>query len=479
MSLINFLNSKLKPSVECDAICLDGYTAANLIADDVEQLSRGFIAYSITKPPVEMIFGFPKGIDLKVIKLWNTTGSLRSTALEVHGKYQGIWERVAYVRDINKDVDCVMFCYQSEYSSRSNNGNAFQQCNQKVFFFKTAGRILSDCNTIKIIILQTYKCAPVLRKAEIWGLPARSLSKVDKELMKTIWNEVVNPLELKQSVQRSFKSSEQHTCSNLNIPEEFLDTITWEIMIFPTVLPSGKVVDQSTIDKHSEMEAKWGRTPSDPFTGLEFTTHRKAILDIGLKARIDKFLTENSDHFKAVPRSLGSRLRRNQNRHASQFASLCQGDTISMGAYSALLTASNYTNPKSTATSSIVTTDVPIKRIKLTDNVETYRYETPLITSTTTQPSTTTTASSPFSSNHISSIDNAIQNALQKMSRFTQPLSRDSTTCIKCKTSDFSHKIQTCQHLICRRCLVELMKDQLCTCKQSFSTADVERFHKL
>jgi len=117
------------------------------------------------------------------------------------------------------------------------------------------------------------------------------------------------------------------------------------------VLPSGKVVDQSTIDKHAEEEAKWGRQPSDPFTGLEYNAQRKAILNLALKARIEKFLMEHSEHFKAVPRSLGtSRLRR---RHASQFASsTCQPGQISpaAGTYSALSNAYKQQQRKSRAT---------------------------------------------------------------------------------------------------------------------------------
>lgn len=96
MSLINFLNSKLKPSVESDAVCEDGYGVSNLIASDDEQLNRGFMAFSVCKPPIEIIFDFPKAIDLKVIKLWNSLGALRSTAFEVHGKHEGIWERQVF-----------------------------------------------------------------------------------------------------------------------------------------------------------------------------------------------------------------------------------------------------------------------------------------------------------------------------------------------------------------------------------------------
>lgn len=51
MSLINFLNPKLKPSVECDAICEDGHTAANLIADDAEQVCT----YLCNKSIIEFI----------------------------------------------------------------------------------------------------------------------------------------------------------------------------------------------------------------------------------------------------------------------------------------------------------------------------------------------------------------------------------------------------------------------------------------
>lgn len=195
------------------------------------------MAFSVTKPPVDIIFEFPKAIDLKVIKLWNTHGALRSTAFEIHGKYEGIWERVAYVRELQKAVDSVTFCYQSDYSSRSNANFGHMQHSEKVFFFKTAHKILSSTNCIKITIRGTHKCAPVLRKVQVWGLPARSLEKADRELVKTIWNEITNPHDKQQhetsSGQRSPSRNvpELNEQSELKIPEEFLDAITWELMV--------------------------------------------------------------------------------------------------------------------------------------------------------------------------------------------------------------------------------------------------------
>ncbi|XP_061394313.1 RING finger protein 37 [Musca vetustissima] len=468
MSLINFLNPKLKPSVECEAVCEDGYSVSNLIADDAEQLQRGFMAFNVTKPPVEIVFDFPKAIDLKVIKLWNSHGALRSTAFEVHGKYEGIWERVAYVRDLAKDVDSLTFCYQSDYNSKSSEQ---QQPSETVFFFKTAHKMLSNTKSIKLTIRATHKCPPVLRKVQIWGLPARSLDKADRELIKSIWNEITNPYDhaarQEDAGQRSPSRSipELNQSSTLKIPEEFLDAITWELMIFPTVLPSGKVVDQSTIDKHSEEEAKWGRLPSDPFTGLEFTAHRKAILNLALKARIEKFLMENSEHFKTVPRSLGSsRVRRSKNRHASQFASLTQPHHTH-GAYSSL---SKSYRSSATATLSSCPEAGATNLIDDSAMAASYHHHLPATSNTST-----TTGNS---------IDQAIQQALQKITRFSQlPLEQPNKPagCIKCQTPDFAYEIQTCRHLVCRECLVSLTQQEKCICNKTFRSSDVERYHKL
>jgi len=95
--------------------------------------------------------------------------------------------------------------------------------------------------------------------------------------------------------------------SGLEIPESFLDPITWELMMQPITLPSGNVIDQTTLEKYGQNEAIWGRPFSDPFTGIPFNEDHKPIMATALKFRIDKFLliNSNTDEIKKMPRVLG------------------------------------------------------------------------------------------------------------------------------------------------------------------------------
>lgn len=76
----------------------------------------------------------------------------------------------------------------------------------------------------------------------------------------------------------------------------------------PIILPSGKVIDQSTLENYGENEALWGRPLSDPFTGILLNDNYKPIFAMQLKLKIDKFLSENSDNLeiKQLPRTLGT-----------------------------------------------------------------------------------------------------------------------------------------------------------------------------
>lgn len=288
------------------------------------------------------------------------------------------------------------------------------------------------------------------------------------------------------------------------------------------------MVDQSTIDRHSEEEAKWGRMPSDPFTGLEFTMHRKAILNIALKARIEKFFAENSEHFMTIPRSLGSsRARRSRNRHASQIANLFQmhntADLSPSGTVSSLL--SHKKTATATLSSSENQTDLienpPVKRPRLSDQIGYHVSPDTMFTlhsikdenisekllnimaSTATQTSATVTASftnaykigpksvqnedSLTSEKYSNNIDRVLQQALHQITRFTQIPLRESkgnsadleNVCIKCQTADYFYKIRNCGHLVCRRCLIGLTQEKRCICNESLKTGDIERFHKL
>ncbi|CAG5134670.1 unnamed protein product [Candidula unifasciata] len=105
-------------------------------------------------------------------------------------------------------------------------------------------------------------------------------------------------------------SSVAEECQELDIPEDFLDPITCEVMAVPMLLPCGKNVDQSTLDHYFSVEATYGRQPRDPFTGVQFSSTNRPVPNGALKGRIDKFLMEHSNDtatFK-IARTVGTGL---------------------------------------------------------------------------------------------------------------------------------------------------------------------------
>lgn len=79
----------------------------------------------------------------------------------------------------------------------------------------------------------------------------------------------------------------------VEIPPEFIDELTHEMMRLPIRLPSNKYIDKSTLDKYISEKEKMKEQIVDPFTRLPFSASHKVIIDEVLKSRIDKFLFDN------------------------------------------------------------------------------------------------------------------------------------------------------------------------------------------
>ena len=94
---------------------------------------------------------------------------------------------------------------------------------------------------------------------------------------------------------------------DFEIPEEFLDGLTCEIMAMPVRLPSGNVVDECTLERFAKQEAAWGRSASDPFTAQPISASHRPVYDTALKARIDSFLLKESHRpcLQNIPRTTG------------------------------------------------------------------------------------------------------------------------------------------------------------------------------
>lgn len=147
---------------------------------------------------------------------------------------------------------------------------------------------------------------PCIKRLEVWGQPAKTCSQevIDSVLLVASKN-LSQDLALQVPalpMESDCESGGQQAPSSLqelaevfqDVPEEFLDPITLEIMPCPMLLPSGKVIDQATLEKCNRSEATWGRVPSDPFTGVAFTPHSQPLPHPSLKARIDHFLLQHS-----------------------------------------------------------------------------------------------------------------------------------------------------------------------------------------
>lgn len=160
---------------------------------------------------------------------------------------------------------------------------------------------------------------PALGLCNVWGFVAYSTSPTTARRVLSAWHSKILPKYCdraegkneEQSVEAGIitvSETDSPAFESFEIPEEFLDGLTFEIMSIPVRLPSGNVIDEQTFERFNKQEAGWGRPPSDPFTSQPITAERRPVYDTALKARIDAFLLKESHRacFKNVPRTLGN-----------------------------------------------------------------------------------------------------------------------------------------------------------------------------
>lgn len=149
---------------------------------------------------------------------------------------------------------------------------------------------------------------PAISKLEIWGNVSCNVSLNTRRIITLNWEENKKPKAKHIDIINDQQITEKNSDS-FKICEDFLDSITYEVMTYPMVLPCGKYVDRSTIEKCFEHDTTYGRIPCDPFTGIPFTDTLKPIPVPELKGRIDSFLIKHADNenIKCLPRTVGKR----------------------------------------------------------------------------------------------------------------------------------------------------------------------------
>ena len=282
---------------------------------------------------------------------------------------------------------------------------------------------ITNVNTFKISIFGTKNGrAPVLKFIEIWGIPSSSNSPSEINQLYKLYNGVRRK-EQKECLLQTKLEVNKNYIESFEIPEDFLDVITCEIINIPMVLPSGNVVDILTIEKCKNNEEKLGRLPSDPFTGLIYTSNNQPRFNAALKARIDEFKLKNSHEMEI----------KNSGRTT--------GRLVTKRATTSVDHRNSYTKNECT------------KKVKMD------------IASTGT------------------SIDSLINSFYPTMTKYSQVQKNtdDTNNCTKCKTSNSSalYVIKYCGHYMCKPCILELKDEKNCfKCRRSFSSQEVFKIHQ-
>ena len=487
--MINFCSSSLKPNVATDTISSDGYEVTNLISNDPSKKKMGFMAYHTIKPPVSTTFNLFCDVNISHLILWAQVGCQKSTGFEILAKRSKIsikgnnqHRRIA-LGDVEENSIGIIFYRKICSPSYLKSTEHLRGFTRRTLFEDEY--LVNNIASLQIKIIKTNGCVPALARVEVWGYPSKSYSQKRCEKIYKMWKS--EPKKSLPSLYRAlpenqskFSENQENIVSLKNsdfvIPDEFLDSITCSLMVLPMILPCGKVVDQSTLEKHKESEANWGRGPSDPFTGRLFTEKCQPVLATALKARIDKFLVDHSENEElwTVPRTVGKK---------TQSSNDCSRSSVNDSCASTSNEQKNFVNYNLSASCSY---NLPKRKM---DTKEDTVKRKKLIS--TKEKSNTSKGNV---DNHLTlededdiSLISALRSTLAGLPRYTNfnDSSDDSSNdfeeiCCKCKSDKMLFKLP-CSHLICRNCLVfKRQSDQLLCdlCKKSFLTSDPLRYHK-
>ena len=243
-------------------------------------------------------------MDIKHIYLSPSIGHHRSTLIEISVNHKIIDEKTSWLIDpmnksnilnvkemsfhriaqiLNEDETIRRIEIHEQNSEQSSN-NTVKYCFSSKFH-------LTNCSTIKITIKRRWRltsCA--LKYLQIWAvlsnsIPFQILSRLEQ---------IISPPRSKSTCTND-KISSESLSKSIETPSEFLDSLTFNIMLIPMLLPSGHLIDRTTLEKCVEEDLRWCRLPRDPFTLEAFTEMTQPIVAQQLKVRIDRFLTEHQN----------------------------------------------------------------------------------------------------------------------------------------------------------------------------------------
>lgn len=341
--LIDFCHYSVHPRIKTDKVSFDGYEIQNLISSNPEEKKKGFLSDHFIKPPVNVTVQFPCNVSVYRIVIDPVIGQQKSCDFKIFTACEKMIDSWLYKNSDDGIVksDGVIFSYVGSVSMAEPTqicfvNNQFKErnlwrienvpdlnrypCVAQLNSRKQGG--LCNASHVTVCVNRSKNGKSVaLRRLEIWGIPSLKVPHPVQMTLKNVYLEAIKPREVIQNkIPNSLNSSALPNAKTTDgdsptdnskvlidgvpVPDDFLDQITFEIMTVPVLLPCGKVVDRSTLERFVNSEASWGRQPSDPFTGVVFSQGAGPVTNTSLKARIDQFVLKHSESLR-IPKTLG------------------------------------------------------------------------------------------------------------------------------------------------------------------------------
>jgi hypothetical protein len=449
----------------CSAVSTDGYEVTNLVSSDVDEARKGFLAYYAIKPPVTITINFICSVNVSHVILWSQVGCQKSTGFEIYAisapKSKSQDYQKAAFGYLEDDEIGVIFYQRASYHecikyTKELNSFAWKEIPGSKCSF------LSNAVSLQIKIIKTKSSVPALARVEVWGKPSKYCNLSVRHNVFKLWIDRIPKKETLPCDEPERQLQASSDCDvDFEIPEEFLDSITCTVMALPFILPCGKVVDQSTLDRHEQHEVKWGRLPSDPFTGKIFTENHRPVPATALKACIDKFLIENSERQELtfVPRTTGRR--RKSDIHEASCSNVSPVDI-------------KLSTPVGCPTESKEVTCLAASK-----DVCQLRHKRPRCRNKDVTGTKVLDVGS-YEEKIDWSLDSALKSTLAGLPTYTR--FNDHMViqqCAACSSDNMLFKLP-CKHFLCRACLVlkKESEELLCNvCKACFQSSDPLRYH--
>ncbi|XP_051964971.1 RING finger protein 37 [Xyrauchen texanus] len=295
--VLNLCMQHFQTSVQCNKLCVDGYDVSNLLSGDPIVRRRGFKLEYFLRPPFHVTLSFRVKMELSRVDVelwpWGMDQGKTSRRLEILTcsdipvqleRDTGQFKLVAHC-DLQKEAQ-VCFLHPT-FRPRAPFADPPPQPSPQaklLEFWNRGPQSLGSVAHLRVSIPYSGAGSSLgIKSLAVWGLPARCCPPSELEMIRE-----AHLNNLKTNTPLDVPSKPDFVPADTPVPEEFLDPLTQELLVFPMILPSGMVIDNSTLEEYQKREATWGRLPNDPFTGVPFTQTSKPLPNPLLKSRIDR-----------------------------------------------------------------------------------------------------------------------------------------------------------------------------------------------